>query len=279
MHITCWGTRGSIPVSGADTVKYGGDTTCFEVRGIDGTRLIIDAGTGIRSLGKKLIDERATQCHLLFTHTHWDHILGLTAFAPIFSNELHITVPVFPSQLDYLEKTLGALFKAPTFPVPFTRIGQRFTFQPVLVSPLAIGPFTITTIGISHPNQGLGFRITEEDRSFVFLTDNELGMVHDGGETLESYAQFAMGCDLLLHDAEYTPEEYALRKSWGHSSWSDALNLARKAQVKRFGFIHHNAEHSDEQVDAMVQACSKQIAQAGEPLSCFAASPHQPITL
>lgn len=270
MYIKCWGSRGSIPVSGPGYLTYGGDTTCLEVRSNTNDLVIVDAGTGIRNLGSLMSREKCRSCHLIFTHVHWDHVMGLTAFAPLFNSACRITIPRLPFGGRYIEEALDTLFSAPAFPVPYRDIKKRITFADFPLDHFTLGSLTVDTIPISHPNGGLGYRIREGDRQFVFLTDNELGLRHEGGASMEEYVAFVKGTDLLLHDAEYTPEEYALRTGWGHSAWPDTLRLALGANVKRLGLIHHNAEHTDEAIDDIVSACREEILRVGSPLDCFA---------
>lgn len=270
MYIKCWGSRGSIPVSGPGYMTYGGDTTCLEVRSNTNDLVIVDAGTGIRNLGSLMNREKCRSCHLIFTHVHWDHVMGLTAFAPLFNSACRITIPRLPFGGRYIEEALDTLFSAPAFPVPYRDIKKRITFADFPLDHFTLGSLTIDTIPISHPNGGLGYRIREGDRQFVFLTDNELGLRHEGGASMEEYLAFVKDTDLLLHDAEYTPEEYALRTGWGHSAWPDTLRLALGANVKRLGLIHHNAEHTDEAIDDIVSACRDEILRVGSPLDCFA---------
>ena len=156
MYIKCWGARGSIPVSGPDFLTYGGDTTCFEIRSERGDLVIIDAGTGIRNLGNTLLQEKVTSFHLLFTHMHWDHIIGLTAFAPIFNGTMNITVPRLPFKGDSVESALTTLFSAPTFPVPFNEVKPRFQFMDVHAPSFSIGSLSFESIPISHPNGRAG---------------------------------------------------------------------------------------------------------------------------
>lgn len=270
MYIKCWGSRGSIPVSGPGYLTYGGDTTCIEIRSDTDELVIIDAGTGIRNLGTLMAREGCRACHLLFTHVHWDHLMGLTAFAPLFNGTCHVTIPRFPDAGGDIKGALDTLFSPPRFPVPYRDIRKHITFAEFPRDSFTIGGLTFDTIPISHPNGGLGYRVRQGERSFVFLTDNELGTAHDGGASFDEYVAFARGSDLLLHDAEYTAAEYAARKGWGHSAWPDTLRLALEADVRRLGLTHHNAEHTDDAINDIVNACREEILHAGAPLDCFA---------
>ena len=158
----------------------------------------------------------------------------------------------------------------PNFPVKYSDITAKILYQDACPLTFEIGSITITPIQLSHPNSGSGYKFVEDGKSFVFLTDNELGFVHPGGLPYKEYADFCAGADLLFHDAEYTPEEYTTTKEWGHSIFYEALDLAFDAGVKKLGLFHLNQERYDSQVDAIVETCRQRIAEKGTDLECFA---------
>ncbi len=268
MQIKCWGSRGSIPVSGKEYVKYGGDTTCVEIRTDSGDIIIVDAGTGIRRLGNALIEQKENNFNFLFTHSHWDHIIGFPAFKPLFFGNTKINVYKCPFPGDYIEKMLETVMRPPNFPVRYADLKAEITYTEGCPESFNIGSVRVDSIPVSHPNSGCGYKFTENGKSFVFLTDNELGFTHPGGATFEEYRQFCEGADLLLHDAEYTEQEYKNQISWGHSSFTDALKLAIDAKVKKLGLFHINAERSDEQMDKIVTRCQEIIAEKNLSLEC-----------
>jgi len=270
MQITCWGARGSIPISGKDYVKYGGDTTCIEVRSKDDDVIIIDAGTGMRQLGNKLLASEKRTCSVLFTHAHWDHLMGFPFFKPIYMKGTKISLYGCSYTQKSLADILARSMAAPYFPVEFSQLQAEITSHGVCEDAFDIGPVHISTIQLSHPNQGMGYRFTEDGKSFVFLTDNELSLTHAGGAGYQDYQRFAADADLLIHDAEYTEAQYKLTKGWGHSVYTDALRLAMDAQVKQFGLFHHNQERSDADLDRMVDECRSIAGNAGKRLGCFA---------
>jgi phosphoribosyl 1,2-cyclic phosphodiesterase len=267
MQITCWGARGSIPVSGKEYVKYGGDTTCIEIRSRDNDVIIIDAGTGMRKLGNKLLKEEKRTCSLLFTHAHWDHLMGFPFFKPIYMKGTKISMYGCPNAQRSVLNIIARTMTAPYFPVEFGQLQAEITSLDNKDGAFEIGPVRITPIPMSHPNQGLGYKFTEDGKSFVFLTDNELTLRHPGGGEYADYLQFAAGADLLIHDAEYTVEQYAMTKGWGHSVYTDALRLAEEAGVGQFGLFHHNQDRSDEELDRMAGDCR---SIAGARTECFA---------
>jgi phosphoribosyl 1,2-cyclic phosphodiesterase len=270
MIIRCWGARGSIPVSGRQYLQYGGNTTCLEIRTKNDDILIVDAGSGIRELGNSLLAENRHAFTLLLTHAHWDHIMGFPFFKPIYSLKTRINIWGCPFAQTSLKETLSRIMAAPNFPVNFDSIQAGISYQDTCADSLRLGSMTITPIALSHPNQGNGYKFEEDGKCFVFLTDNELGFRHEGGLEYQDYLQFSHGADLLIHDAEFTEEEYRKTRGWGHSVYKDALKLALEAGVKKLGLFHHNQERFDAAIEAMVDECHKEIALHGADLECFA---------
>lgn len=270
MLIRCWGSRGSIPVSGREYIKYGGDTTCLEIRSRSDDIIIVDAGTGIRRLGNQLIKEGRYQYNFILTHGHWDHLMGFPFFKPLFLEHPKIHMHRGPFHKKFMESMFSRVMAPPNFPVRYSDLKARIVYEEGNPEKFEIGSVTVVPIQISHPNTGKGYKFIEDGKSFVFLTDNELGFVHPGGLTAADYLRFCQGADLLLHDAEYTPQEYKLLIEWGHSSYEDALELAFKAGVKQLGLFHLNQERTDAEVDEMVAACRKIIDARGQKMECFA---------
>ncbi|MBN2140895.1 MAG: MBL fold metallo-hydrolase [Desulfovibrionaceae bacterium] len=266
MIIRCWGARGSIPVSGRDYFRYGGDTTCVEIRTKDDEIIVIDAGTGIRRLGNRLVSEGRFEVSVLFTHSHWDHVIGFPFFKPLYRPEARIAVHSCPLSQGSMERLLAETMRPPHFPVPFEQVQARVDYRGICLDSIAIGGVKVSSIALSHTNPGLGYRFEEDGKSFVFLTDNELSHVHSGGCGFRDYQAFARDADLLFHDAEYTGSEYEAKRGWGHSRFEDALDLARSAGVGGLGLFHHNQDRSDDQLDAMLGRC-RELA---PDLDCFA---------
>jgi phosphoribosyl 1,2-cyclic phosphodiesterase len=270
MIITCWGSRGSIPVSGKDCVKYGGDTTCIEIQTGTGEIIIIDAGTGIRELGNRLIQEHPKPFHLLLTHAHWDHVIGFPFFKPLYSNRHQIVLHTGPFTSSGIQRILSYTMMAPHFPVPFSHISAQLEYRVTPAEEFHIGTLTIVPIPISHPNSGYGYKITEDGKTFIFLTDNELGFTHSTGLSADAYINFCAGADLLFHDAEYTPEEYEKTVGWGHSAYTDALSLAGKAGVRSLGMFHLNQDRTDRQMDGLIKTARRHITEKGHEFDCIA---------
>ena len=268
MIIKIWGSRGSIPVSGRDYLKYGGDTTCVEIRTQSGDIIIIDAGTGIRRLGNQLADEKCLDLNFIFTHAHWDHLMGFPFFKPLYFKESTIRMHRCPFHSKFVETILSKVMAPPNFPVKYSDVTAQLSYPEACPTEFEIGSVRVVPIALSHPNGGSGYKFIEDGKTFVFLTDNELGYIHPGGLPFEDYLDFSGGADLLLHDAEYAPEEYQTFIDWGHSVYTDALALAQKATVKKLGLFHLNQERTDTAMDKIVEDCRQRIAGDGGNLTC-----------
>lgn len=279
MKITCWGARGSIAVSGKDFVKYGGDTTCLEVRSKNNDIIILDAGTGMRRLGNKLLASNERDVNMLFTHAHWDHLMGFPFFKPIYMKGTTIRMYGCPYAQRSVKAMIGNTMVAPYFPVDYGLLQAEITSQSVCSEPFQIGSITITPIALSHPNMGIGYKLVEDGKSFVFLTDNELAHKHHNGLEYKDYLAFSEGADLLVHDAEYTSDQYGMTKGWGHSLYTDALRLAMEAGVKQFGLFHHNQDRTDKDQDRIVADCRHIAEKEKKAITCFALEPEKEIIL
>ncbi|MBI4536915.1 MAG: MBL fold metallo-hydrolase [candidate division NC10 bacterium] len=270
MIIRCWGARGSIPVSGREYIKYGGSTTCIEIQTLDDQILIMDAGSGIRKLGLTLLKEARRDLHLIFTHAHWDHLVGLPFFGPIYREGTHIRFYGCPYAQQSVRGIFSGAMQSPNFPVDFSAVKAEIEYGGVCRDAFPIGSVMVTPIPLSHPNQGIGYKVSEEGKHFVFLTDNELSHPHVGGLDFAAYREFSKGADLLIHDAQYTAAEYPQHtKGWGHSLYTDALRLGMEAGVQRLGLFHHDPERTDEGVDAMAGDCQRILEERQSSLECF----------
>jgi len=269
MEIICWGSRGSIPVSGKEYLKYGGDTTCIEIRTKSKDIIVVDAGTGIRRLGNKLVKEELGCLHFLFTHAHWDHLMGFPFFKPLYRDNTRILMHKCPFHSKFVETILSKVMTPPNFPVRYSDLKAKIDYEDACPDVFEIGSVSIVPIQISHPNNGGGYKFIEDGKSFVFLTDNELGFIHPGGRPFKEYVAFSSGADLLIHDAEYTPYEYKQYKEWGHSTYTEVIDLAISSGVKKLGLFHLNQERTDRQMDKIVEDCQKRILKSQYSLECF----------
>lgn len=269
MHIKCWGSRGSIPVSGPEYLKYGGDTTCIEIRTASNDLIIVDAGTGIRRLGNQLVEDHCSVYHLLITHSHWDHLIGFPFFTPLYLEESNIQIYRCPFPGKFIEEIVNKMMGPPHFPVRYSDLKAKIIYIEACPSEFQIGSVTVIPISLSHPNGGCGYKFIEDGKSFVFLTDNELGYSHSNGLQPSDYAILCENADLMFHDAEYTPDEYKECIEWGHSSYVDALDMALGAGVKRLGLFHLNRERTDADMDRIVDHCQQIIEQKNATMECF----------
>ncbi len=253
MKVTLWGTRGSLPSAGPDTVRYGGNTSCVEVRCENRTCLILDAGTGIRRLGAA-VEADLARVDILLTHLHMDHIQGLGFFDPLYKPNLDVHVWGPPSTTLHLRARLARYLSPPLFPVNLRELPCNLALHDVPLGRFRIGGLEITAALICHPGPTVGYRIREDATSVTFLPDHEpaLGARGFPGEPhWTSGFDLAEGADLLIHDAQYTKAEYLARIGWGHSSIPHAAAFATAARVRRFVTFHHDPSHEDATLDRL----------------------------
>jgi phosphoribosyl 1,2-cyclic phosphodiesterase len=253
MQVRIWGCRGSLATPGRETLRYGGNTSCVEIETGDGTRIILDAGTGIRGLGRRLAAERASEIHLCLTHLHLDHIEGIGFFAPIFDPEtvVHIWGP--PSSVRSLDERLSRYLSAPLFPVEIGDFPASFVFHDVGDEPWEIGSARLVAEHVSHPGATLGYRVEADGASIAYLPDHEPAIGVDLERLTSDWVSgfsLAAGATVLIHDAQYTDLEYLEHVGWGHSSVSQAVSFAVMADVSRLLLFHHDPVHTDEDLDA-----------------------------
>lgn len=270
MLIKCWGSRGSIPVSGKEFLVYGGDTTCIEIQSKNNAVIIVDAGSGIRRLGNHLIKKQQFEYSVIFTHAHWDHLLGFPFFKPLYKKRAKISMMGCPFSRQYIEKLISEIMTPPYFPIDPSAILAKVEYLPACPAKFKIDSITVTPIALSHPGSGSGYKFEEDGKTFIFLSDNELGFSHPDGETFETYLDFCQNADLLMHDAEFTPEEYKHTRGWGHTVYPRAVELGARAKVKKLGLFHLNQDRTDSQVDEIVKDSCRILEKLGSDTKCFA---------
>jgi phosphoribosyl 1,2-cyclic phosphodiesterase len=253
-----WGCRGSLATPGRETLRYGGNTSCVQLELNDGSCVILDAGTGIRGLGLELRADHSP-IHICLTHLHLDHIEGLGFFAPIWQPgaEVHVWGP--PSATRTLEERIARYLSAPLFPVELVEIPARLVFHDAPTDTWEIGGARVTATRVSHPGATLGYRVEADGSVLAFIPDHEPAL----GVELERLTSdwvsgfpVAAGATVLLHDAQYTEDEYRAHVGWGHSSVSQAVSFARLAEVDRLLLFHHDPLHSDtDLVSLQATAC------------------------
>jgi phosphoribosyl 1,2-cyclic phosphodiesterase len=252
MRVTLFGARGSIPAPGPETIKYGGNTASVEVCGKDGTVLVLDAGTGIRRLGTHLA--ATARVDILLSHLHMDHIQGLGFFGPLFNplTQVHVWGPA--SSVHTLETRLARYLSPPLFPVHLRDLPNVVCHE-VPCPEFDIGPFRIRTSLICHPGPTVGYRIESEDGVVAYLCDHEPALgLPDGRwpspDWISGY-DIAVNADLLIHDAQYTDEEYERCVGWGHSTYRQAFEFAAQVGARRIVTFHHDPSHDDEMLDQL----------------------------
>jgi phosphoribosyl 1,2-cyclic phosphodiesterase len=260
-------------------VRYGGDTTCIEITAKTGETLIIDAGTGLRRLGNSLMDRDINQYHLLLTHAHWDHIMGIAFFKPLQFRKARLIVQDRPFSGISTRDVLHEVMKSPFFPISLNDLKARLEFVKYPEPSFSIGSVGVETIPTSHNNGGMGYRFLEDGKTFVFLTDNELGFDHPGSRGFDAYLDFSRNADLLFHDGEYTEDEYSRKRGWGHSSVKDVLDLAVQGRVKQLGLFHLNQDRADDDMDGIVKACRADLRASQSTLDVFAVAADMAIHL
>jgi phosphoribosyl 1,2-cyclic phosphodiesterase len=252
-----YGTRGSIPVCDREFQDFGGNTTCVLIKGELGQVAILDAGSGLRNLGKDLMTSGHQQVGTMFlglSHFHWDHIQGFPFFAPAYDPRRHFTIMAFgrgASGKD-LKSIFAGQMQQEYFPVPLDQMGATFAFLEPGSSTFAYGPARVIAHRHNHPGGAYTYRIESHGKVLVFCTDIE------HGERLDPHiVRLATEADLLIHDAQYTPEELRHKKGWGHSSWEQAIEVAKQAGVKRLALTHHDPDHNDEFLLRVEEQCQR----------------------
>jgi len=250
MEVQFWGVRGTFPSPGRDKVKYGGHTPCASIRPRSGEIVIVDAGTGIKDLGDRIVsagDKIPVRITLFLTHFHLDHVIGFPFFAPLFSPDYELTIYA-PDDPAETERYLGGLLAGRYFPIEIDDLKARRIFRKTPPEGLDLGGMRISNRPLRHPQGSLGYRFEEEGKSVVFATDTE----HPASGIDEGLAAFASGASLLVYDATYTPEEYgAGKRGWGHSTWLAGTGLAGAADPGKLLLSHLNPDHPDDFVDGL----------------------------
>jgi phosphoribosyl 1,2-cyclic phosphodiesterase/CheY-like chemotaxis protein len=289
-RIRLWGVRGSIPVPGKGTVRYGGNTSCVEVRA-DGEIIILDAGSGIRLLGLALDKEfgpRSMKLTLLISHTHWDHIQGLPFFSPAYDQKNLIRVLGYEGARAGLAKILASQMETPFFPVSLRELPSHLAIEELKEMEFRVGPVKVQSKFANHPGICVGYRLATSSGSIAYFPDNEpyeqlkLQLASRDGITEEEARDFAgaergkmvdflQGCDVAIMDTQYTEAEYAKHVGWGHSSVESVVSLALDANVGKLILFHHDPNHDDRMIDKMVEHARAFVANSGKSLEVDAA--------
>ncbi|MCX6896427.1 MAG: response regulator [Verrucomicrobia bacterium] len=289
VRVKFWGVRGSIPTPGPATVQYGGNTSCVEVRAGDEI-IILDAGTGLRQLGRALMAEfkdRPLRLTLLLTHTHWDHIQGLPFFAPVYSPNCRLRILGYEGARKSLVHVLSGQMESPYFPVPFQELPGNIEIEELKDLHFHVGAVRGAAWFANHPGICVGYRLFTADGDIVYIPDNEPIMRHrvetaiwpKQGRDAVTFAQdeeekmiaFLHGTDVLILDSQYDREEYQHHVGWGHGCVDDAVALALRAEAKKLFLFHHDPDHDDAKISSMVDYAQKLVAEQKAELAVAAA--------
>ena len=289
-RVKFWGVRGSIPVPGSGTVRYGGNTTCVEVRA-DGEIIILDAGSGIRPLGQALDKEFRDQpmkLTLLITHSHWDHIQGLPFFLPAYQRKNEVRILGYEGARAGLASILAGQMETPYFPINLSDMPGNIAIEELRELEFSLGKVRVQAKFLNHPGVCVGYRLFTSTGSMAFLPDNEpydmLKMKQaerDGLDPEEArefatserqkLVEFLRDADLLMLDSQYNDDEYEHHVGWGHGSLSSVVSLALAANVRKLSLFHHDPNHDDAQIDEMVERARTLVVESGKPLEVEAA--------
>ena len=280
-----WGTRGSIPTPGSATVRSGGNTPSIEVRTPSGSLVVLDAGTGIRELGRALI-ARANGSpitgDIFLTHAHWDHIQGIPFFAPAFQRGNRFTIWGAKSLAASIRRVVRDQMSPVVFPVAFEELAATFDFRELIDERHNSDGFDVRAFAVRHPGGALGYRFAARERgdprlgnAFVYISDNELRAGDSSASTdrwRAKLVEFIRGARVLIHDATYTEEEYESHRGWGHSTYGDAVALALESGVETLVLFHHSPDRSDDELDTRLAECRAATARSGRTLRIIAAA-------
>jgi phosphoribosyl 1,2-cyclic phosphodiesterase len=252
VKVKFWGVRGSIPTPWADAMGVGGNTSCVEVVSAQGDFIILDAGTGIRMLSKARLAEQTHEgqrIHVLLSHTHWDHIQGIPFFSLLNYPGNHVTFYGRDKADCTFEEVIRKQMDAAYFPVSLDQVQARIDFVSIREESFQIGSVAVQSVAFNHPGGVLGFRLVEDQKVLVYATDME----YTPSTLPQHLIAFAQNADILIFDAQYTPEEHDIKSGWGHSNYEVASRLAKLAQVHKLYLFSHDPDHSDEILEEIEQ--------------------------
>jgi phosphoribosyl 1,2-cyclic phosphodiesterase len=291
MKVRFWGTRGSLPTPGKDTVRYGGNTPCLEVRLQNEELVIFDAGTGIRGLGDALMATgESVKAVMAFSHPHWDHIQGFPFFKPLFISGNEFTIYGAQRKNLRLRRVIADQMDETYFPVQLNELKAKIKFKPIAEGKVQVFGATLSSLYVNHPTFALAYRLDCMGHSLVYISDNEPfdrevarslknvdkaiveKYLKERGDPNQRVFNFCHGADVLIHDTTYTPEEYVNHVGWGHSHYLFSLKVADEAKVKKLVLFHHEQTHNDDKVDEILSKCHREIKIRNYQFECVAAA-------
>jgi len=282
MNLKFWGTRGSIPVPGKGTIRYGGNTPCVEIISSDNNLFIFDAGTGIRELGDKIITQNIfKEINIFITHTHWDHIHGLPFFRPLYNKNYKINIYAYGIDQSDIGRILDDQMQPFFFPVNSDELQAEIQLNRLSTEEtLSIGDITVEMISLNHPRQTIGFKIRDLNKSLIYMTDNEILYNTKNGNPApadilkknRALLNFCSGGDYLIHDSMYHLQEYEKKIGWGHSNNISVAYFSILADIKNLILFHYEPGHSDEKIDELLKGTKQVFEKEGARINCIAAS-------
>ena len=287
MRVRFWGARGSLAKPGPSTLRYGGNTSCVEVRTAAGTLIVIDCGTGLHGLGQALMSAQkpSMKGHVLISHTHWDHIQGIPFFAPFFMPETEWDIYGPKGIGQSLRDSLAGQMQYAYFPVALEQLDANIRYHELIEGTFQMDDVTVTTRYLNHPALTVAYRLEADGAAIVYASDHEPHSRHLAtgkgqmlGEDLR-HCQFLAGADLVIHDAQYTSDEYPSKLGWGHSTIEYALAVCRVAGAKRLALTHHDPLRSDDALDRLVEKARADLSGDASALEVFAAAEGQTLEL
>jgi phosphoribosyl 1,2-cyclic phosphodiesterase len=258
LKLKFWGVRGSVPTPLSSHLRFGGNTSCSALAVDRDTHIILDCGTGIRDLGESLTEQHARprRFHIFFSHYHLDHVEGLPFFSPLYDKTSTIIFYGFETPEGSIRTVLQTLIAPPYFPVPLGEVPSRIEYRTLDATPVQIGPVRVDSLPLTHPNGSMSYRLERAGRSIVYATDHEHGVE----ATDTALIRFAKDVDYLIYDAMYVPSEYELlRRGWGHSTWYEAVHVARESGARTLILFHHHPGHTDAQLDSVLAVARQEL--------------------
>ena len=293
-YIKFWGVRGSIPTPGPSTVRYGGNTPCVELKYSKDKIFILDAGSGIRELGQQLIKQKKPiKSNIFISHLHWDHIQGIPFFIPAYIPGNEFIIHGAEEADMKLADTFHQQMNKVNFPIQFDELLAKFKFNAIYQGSYKIDGIKVDTIYLNHPGYDLGYRFQINDKIVVYISDNEPFPTYPAGpqdlddlsssqyieDNNQRLINFTLNSDFLIHDAQYTPEEYKSKFQWGHSPYDYTVKIALQSKVKTLILFHHDPTHDDNFIDLILEAAKKISWQAGSNMKVIAAQEGLEISL
>ncbi|HPO49452.1 MAG TPA: MBL fold metallo-hydrolase [Spirochaetota bacterium] len=270
MKVRFLGTRGSIPAPGEDTIVYGGNTSCVEFTSDENVRVIIDAGTGIRKINKNFKDDADDTVKFFFTHSHWDHLQGLPFFSQLFFPDKKILIYIDVNFFDEIKDAIIKQMSGKTFPVQFSSLPSVIKFIPVDKSHVFSENLKIELFNNNHPGGSTGIKFINNNKIFVFVTDNEIKLLKEKGD-YDNFKKFCHSADIIVHDGQYLEKEMKIKRGWGHTTIEDLVSFYMETMPKIGVFTHHDPERKDSEIEEMEKWANSEMKKNNMEIKILAA--------